>query len=273
MTKNQLKNSTNCHGGESGSKESEKDKIRTGDFIQVIDNKTGKVIIQGEIKYKKIFDKDNHEKTYELEWEECLYSIDNKYFFKVDDEKYSVKKLNQFFVDENFIEENYSLTKWKAYSGDKRKNTNMFIENPVSGLDKEVEGIVHTLNSFSPSVQTIGSCSGHGKISPWISLIFSDSSELNNFLDIFEAYKSKMDLTTDPGQKVEDCSFNGKTFFPKPTTLNLVARGKGEPAYETLDSFDRYLKRAIRLRERSNELLEEFVNQERNSVISKVRAE
>lgn len=76
--------------------------IDLGDFVQVIDNTTQKVVIQGLVTYRK-----DGTRGKRFTDENRLFSVDDKHFFKLGDNAYTVKKLGNSYSDDNFISENY----------------------------------------------------------------------------------------------------------------------------------------------------------------------
>ena len=239
-------------------------RINVKDFVQVIDNKTEKIIIQGQVQSEKTFAPTTNSKTgKKLEDSERLISVDEKYFFKLNDERYTVIKLDNAFVDENFIKEKYSIKPWGSYNEVTRNKFNMFRENTLLELDKEVDSVVHTLNEFSPYLSTTGSCSGHDIGPAWITMRIYSSRTLIDFINILVPYKHKMVFTTEEKQCERGASFHRKPFFPRYIEMSLRTKEMGKPAYKTLDDFDNYLKRVIALRDNSYALLDETIRREK----------
>ena len=109
---------------------------------------------------------------------------------------------------------------------------------------------------------TTGSCCGHGVSRAWISMRFEDPRTLNDFINIFEPYKYKIDLTTEEKLHPHADRFNGKPYFPRYTEMSLYTKEIGEPAYLILDELDEYLKRIIDVRTKSYDILDEMITQE-----------
>ena len=246
--------------------------ITVADIIQVIDNKHNKVIAKGQVHYEKVTTGFSDSGAMGvLTKDKKLISIDNKTFFKLDSDNYRIEKLDPFFVNENFIKQNYTTKKWSEYKESNRNNTDIYIENNILELDQEVENLVHTLNRFSPHMTTTGSCSGHGKKRAWISLTFESSRALIDFIDVFDPYKEQIDFTTDPHMYPQKKSFCEKPFFPRNTVLTLKTKEIGQPAYEILEEFNNYLDSIIKLRNKSNESEDELMTQERMRLRAKQR--
>ena len=245
-------------------------RVSTESLIQVVDNKCNKVIAKGQACFQKINGPSSDDsirlnKVSRLANDKKLVSIDNKYFFKLDDCNYRVEVIEPF-VDSAFIDQNYTTGKWNKYGETNRNDINVYIEHNVQELDKEVQNIVHTLNRFSPHVQTIGSCSGHGELCAWVTLGFSSSRALTDFFNIFEPYKSKMNLTTDERFSVKRNSFYEEPFYPTDVAVKLQTKEVGQSAYEVLDDFDKYLKKIIKLRNRSNNTLDELIERKKEQI-------
>lgn len=263
---NESPNSTAENKKDAASANKGNKRITSEDLIQVIDNKHNKVIAKGQACYQKIIgpspDSVKSKKFVNLTKDKRLISIDNKHFFKLDDSNYRVEKLEPF-VATDFIEQNYTTGKWSEYKNLNRDEINVFMENTVQELDKEVENIVHTLNRFSPYMSTIGSCSGHGEMVAWVSLGFSNSQALIDFLNAFEPYKSKLSLFADNRSFPHRFLFYEMPFFPRDVTLRLETKDIGQSAWEILDDFDKYLKKIIKLRNRSNNTLDELITRKK----------
>ena len=237
--------------------------VKLGDFIQVIDKKNDKVVIQGLVQFHKVNSSSfSASSSNELSNNQKLFSVDNKYFFKLDDDAYAVKILDPLFVDEHFIEENYIMADWYKYNKTDRKDFKMYKENTISELDEEVKSIVNTLNLFSPHLATSGSCSGHDKNPAWISIRIDNSRTFNDFINIFEPFKYSIDLTTSQMLNQPRNHFCGKPFFPREIALMIKTKEIGEPAYEILDEFDEYLKRIIGLRRKTDEFMDDIITDE-----------
>ena len=246
-------------GGGSSCVYTRNDKIEPGDFVQVIDNSSGRVIIQGEVIGLKLFSKPGKK----LGNRERLFSIDDKHFFKLDDAAYTVKRLNAHYVNEDFIYSNYKLAPWRRYNHVKRDEVNLFRENSIDELDAEVVNVVRVLNNFSPYMSTVGSCSGHGKHIAWVTIRFEDMLTINDFLNVFVPYSSMLDVTTDACVGTIFHHFSGNV-FPGDVEMRLKTKEVGEPGWQALDEFAEYLERIIDIRNRSNNLLHKTIKLEKD---------
>ena len=239
-------------------------RISVLDFIQVVDNKTKKIIIQGQVQNEKAFAPTTNSKTgKKLEDTERLLSVDEKYFFKLNDSRYTVYKLDKDFIDEDFIKKEYNINSWDSYDEVTRNEFNMFRENTLLELDNEVDSVVHTLNEFSPYLSTTGSCSGHDIGPAWITMRIYNSRTLIDFINILIPYKHKLVFTTEEKQCEYGASFNEKPFFPRNIEMSLRTKEIGKPAYRTLDDFDNYLKKIIALRDNSYASIDEAIRREK----------
>lgn len=156
-------------------------KITFGDYVQVIDNAKREVVFQGLVTNIKVqCHNDDDSETDELEENERMFSIDDKYFFKLDDAKYTVVKLAKNFVNKEFIRKNYTVQSWGSCCDVNRDDIDIFIEHSIDELDEEVKSIVNTLNKFSMNMKTTGSCSGHGKGYAWVTILFNNSRVLED---------------------------------------------------------------------------------------------
>lgn len=237
--------------------------VQLGDFVQVVDKASNEVIIQGTVKYEKVNGPSkSSDRINELSGNKRLMSIDNKYFFKLDDDAYFVNKIHPFYINDNFIRQNYHLNTWKNYNGEPRDAVRMWIENPITDLDKEVKGAVLALNRFSPYMSTTTSCSGHDVTSAFIRVRFENESTLTDFLNVFEPFKWKMDISTEDKSYTHKMQFLDRPFFPRHIELCLRTKGIGEEAYKTLEEFDEYLSRVIDFRNKTYESLENMIDQE-----------
>ena len=246
------------------------DEIKIGDFVQVIDNASGRIVIQGQISGHKT----NSSPEHKLEGEERLLSVDGRHYFKLDDDAYTVKKLDVNYADDNFIEANYNERPWGRYNDYDRSKVNMYRDNSIDELDIEVKHVVDTINMFSPSMHTEGSCSGHGKHQAWVSITFEDLRDLNDFLDALVPFKMKIDLTTDEHINVSRNVFCGKPFFPRHVEMCLKTKEIGAPAWQALDEFADYLNLIIRARDRSFKLVDRIITRQfETSVLGKTNGE
>lgn len=240
--------------------------IKHGDLIQVIDNRCNKVIAQGEVRFiKNNYYSQTLNKEDRFTKNKFLLSVDNKYFFKLDDADYTVKKL-KIFVDEDFIKQNYALGYWSDYRRLDHINTKVYVENTFLELDKEVKDIVHTLNCFSPYMSTSGSCSGHGTSPAWIVLNFKKPQTLNDFMDILEPYTNKIDLSTSKTVASKKAMFRGKPFFSRDIVMRLTTKEIGEPAYKILNDFDKYLTSIIKMNNRQNDILDQLISKKKEQL-------
>ena len=247
------------NGGGSSCVYTTNDKIELGDLVQVIDNASSRVVIQGQICNRK----DSNRKK-PLDGDLNLFTVDNKHYFKLDSESYTVKKLDANFVDDDFIQENYNEIPWRHYSEADRDEVDMFREHNIEELDPEVINIVASLNRFSPYMLTAGSCSGHGKEQAWVSIRFEYLSSLNDFLDILVPFKTRIDLTTAENINTSPTLLIGKPFFPRQVEMCLKAKDIGEPGWKAFDEFAEYLERIIDIRNRSNNLLHKTIKLEKD---------
>lgn len=125
------------------------DQIKVSDFVQVVDNETNKIVIQGLVQNEKAYGPTTTpRKTDELVGDKKLFSIDNEYYFKLDDTSYTVNKLDSHYINEDFIRQNYKLNSWRRYDERSRNSSNLFIDNTIMELDKEVESIVESIPKF-----------------------------------------------------------------------------------------------------------------------------
>lgn len=243
-------------------------RISLGDFIRVVDNKEQKVIVQGQVHFEKVRvppipNLEDSTELIELTGDRKLVSIDNEYFFKLDDDAYTVEKLDVNFLDEDYVKQNYRVEKWSEYRDVTRDCFNLYRENTINELDEGVENIVGALNEFSPSLVTTGSCSGHKLKPAWVSFRIEDARTLNDFLNFFEPYKDRLDVTTEEKLYTHRASFRGVPFFPRHMEMTLRTTEIGEDAWRTLDEFAAYLRKVIDLRNKSNALLEDMMTQEK----------
>lgn len=237
--------------------------IGLDDFVQVIDNKTNEIIFQGAIVYEKSRISSEHGTGLrELAENEKLYSLDNKYFFKVDDSNYTVKKLDSGFVNNDFIEHNYQICDWNKFDYSKRENVNIYKENTILELDKEVIPIVAALNKFSPDLYTTGSCSGHDKEPAWVSVTILNSRALFDLLSCFEPYKRYIDVTTRANVTNPRKNNGDHPYFPSDIAMVLRTKEIGKPAYEIFDKLADYLNRIVDLKYRTDEIMNEVIVQE-----------
>lgn len=233
-----------------------------GKYVQVIDNETNTIVIQGTINDMKEVYNDGIGNDLGFSDQERLYSVGGKYFFKLDSHKYTVKNLPIYFVNEGFISKKYKLQGWMNYDHSQRGNFDIYIEHNIDELDEEVENIVYTLNRFSKYLKTTGSCSGHNKGKAWVELQFDNSRTLEEFVNIFEPFKCKMDFTTSERSAVNVDTFNGNSFFPAHSVMCLITKQVGSPAYDTLDEFAEYLKKIISVRNDSFNQIGDIIRQE-----------
>lgn len=242
------------------------DEIEVGDFVQVVDNSTGKVVIQGQITGHKT----NSSLEHKLVGEERLLSVDCRHFFKLDDRAYTVRKLDANYVDENFISDNYNECPWGRYNNVDHSEVNMYRDFSIGELDDEMVYIVGVINRFSLYMHTEGSCSGHGVKQAWVSIIFEDASALNDFLDVLVPFKKKIDLTTDKHINVSRTVFCEKPFFPRRVEMCLKTKEVGSPAWQALDELAEYLNLIIEARDKSFKLIDKIItNQFKTSVLGK----
>lgn len=242
------------------------EEIKIGDFVQVVDNSTGKVVIQGQIAGNKTDPSPEHK----LVDEERLMSVDCRHFFKLDDCAYTVRKLEANYVDENFISDNYNECPWGRYDYEDRNEVNMYRDFNIEELDDEMVYIVGLINRFSPYMHTEGSCSGHGDEQAWVSIIFEDASALNDFLDVLVPFKKKIDLTTDEHINVGRTIFCDKPFFPRRVELCLKTKEVGSPAWQALDELAEYLNLIIEARDKSFKLIDKIITRQfETSVLGK----
>ena len=240
-------------------------RINIGSYVQVVDNATKKVVMQGVVTSEKVQATNEELEQAELPANQKLLSIDGSYFFWLDNYRYAVKKLPEIFIDKAFIRQHYELRSWRDCCKLGFNNADMFIERGINELDKEVMNIFETLISFSPQMKTTGSFSGHYKRPAWISIQFDNARTLEDFLSIFEPYKNKIRIVTSEILSIRTYIFQGNAYFPSKMILKLTTKEIGKPAYETLDAFDEYLNRIIKLRNETFNSLNEIIGQEKDA--------
>ena len=234
------------------------DGIQHGEFVQVIDNASGRIVIQGTISFIKEFAGGKQK----LDADERFISVDNRLFFKLDADAYEVIKLESPYVDEPFIYNNYKVLPWSQSGDVQRGEVDFFREYSIDELDGEVVKVVHVLNEFSPLMQTTGSCSGHGKGHAWVTIIFYDLQTLSEFYNVLAPYASKIEFNTQESTAAQASKDPGKTFILRPMVLRLVTKEVGEPGWKALDEFAEYLSTMIDARNRFWNLQNKLINRE-----------
>ena len=238
------------------------DRVIPGDYVQVIDNVTKCLIMQGEVKNEKLVcTTGSGTETFELSDDQRLLTLDNKYFFRLDDSKYTVKRLPKLFFEQGFVRKNYEVRTWRSVKEKGPENADIFMDYSIEELDKEVESIVYTLNRFSLDMETEASCSGHDKLPAYVQIQFNNPRVLGDFLEVFEPFKEKMTITTASGASVTRQRFEQNAFFPGLIAMHLRTKEVGEPAYKTLDEFDEYLNGIIEFRNKAFNELDNLISQ------------
>ena len=237
--------------------------IIPGNYVQVIDNISKRVVMQGLVLTEKIQCPDGKGNSIELSDDEKILSLDDSYFFRLDDKRYTVRRLPEVFIEKDFIRQNYALKSWRSCYQTGCDDADMYIERTINELDEEVENLVQTLNRFSLHMKTTGSCSGHGKRPAWVNLQFENTRALEDLMSVFEPFKSRMSVTTVDDIAVPTEVFLGNAFFPNHIVMCLETKEVGEPAYKTIDEFDAYLNRVIDFRNRTFASLDEIIANEK----------
>ena len=238
-------------------------KIVAGDYVQVVDNATGRLIMQGFVTDEKTHCPAGDGNQIALEEDQKLLTLDNRNYFSMRSSKYTVYRLPESAVDENYIKRNYDLRTWRSCDKAGLEGADIFIEHSCEELDKEVEGLVKTLNKFSLHMKTTGSCSGHEKHPAWVSIQFSNIRALEDFLSVFEPFKAKMDITTHEDLSEGELTFNENAYFPWLVVLEIKTKDVGKPAYDALNDFDEYLNKVIYLRNKTFNSLSDIVTREK----------
>ena len=235
--------------------------IDLGDFVQVIDSTTRKVVIQGLVRYQK-----DGTRGKRFADENRLFSVDNTHFFKLGDNAYTVKKLGNSYSDDNFISENYKEISWWDYEIETNDKCDMVRENCIEELDKEVANVVTVLNKFSPRMAITGSCSGHGERPAHVDIRFEDLLTINDLMNVFVPYTSKIDLTTYPCITNDPFNSSDQAFSPRNVELRLKTKEVGEPAWHVLDELTEYLNTIIDVRSRFWNLQNKIIKKERDRI-------
>lgn len=238
-------------------------KVVAGDYVQVVDNASNRPIIQGFVNDEKTSCPDGNGNQTALEEDQKLFTLDGRYYFSMKSGRYTVYRLPETAIDENFIKKNYHMRTWRSFNETGLCDADMFVEHSKEELDKEVEGLVDTLNRFSLYMETTGSCSGHDRCPAWVSVQFDSIRALEDFLDVFEPFKAKMNITTRKDLSQGEFTFDGNAFFPRKTVLEIRTKDVGQPAYDVLNDFGEYLGKVIHLRNKTFNSLSDMIAREK----------
>lgn len=92
---------------------------------------------------------------------------------------------------------------------------------------------------------------------------FDNTRAIEDFLNIFEPYKSKMCVSTSSDIAVETEMFQENAFFPNHIVMRLATKDIGQPAYKTIDDFDEYLRHIIDFRNKTFDSLDKIISNEK----------
>lgn len=161
----------------------------------------------------------------------CLISVDNKYFFNVNNKHIHInlsgKPCENYLNLENIRVIPFRYCNWF-------RNAVVYREYTINELDKEVEHLVNVLNQYS-FIDTTGSCSGHGRHKLWVNLKISDFHQLHELINLFShgsPFQEDWVLRTD------------KTLGRTKDTiqLRLECNHKGKRAYRCAELLANYIE-------------------------------
>ena len=197
-------------------------------FIRVSLN-DGTVIAQGRARYKKV--------TYSTykDIENPLLSIDNKYFFNPLSKRITITKIKDGeYIPFDQSTSDLDIKHWSTVKVN-LLTPDVYVDQDISGCDEEVKGLVSMLNK-TPFVDTVSSCSGHGRHRVYIDIRFSRLNELMKLLKIIEKhFPNDFVLSSNPHckQQSDEC-----------VLLTLYSVEKGKEAYKKVDRLTKYLEMA-----------------------------
>lgn len=208
-----------------------------GNKIAIIDKETNKIIASGKISSLKerllieepflfFFKKEKFKKIL------CI-SFDDKYFFNVYSEKFIFKTDNNVKIFDIDNLKNYTYEKYNTV----HKNfSDIYIEDNIFELDKEVIRIVNLLNKI-PNITTTGSCCGHGLSHLWVSMTFKDLSSLRFLLNVLHNKFRKEFIIKGNNDRSQ--------LVPNVVELTLISTKKGNNAYNDTEKLCDYIETCI----------------------------
>ncbi len=197
--------------------------IEIGDFCKIIDKQSGTVLCSGQVKSYKMTVVNNE--TFERS---CI-TFDYIYFFlKEGTDKYDVVKddtKTTIYFNINTVPKDYKVTAWREQDN----YSDIYIENDINNLDKEVVNIVTALNKIE-GLETTGSCSGHGERSLWVTIRFKSLEALILLVNFMQrnGFKEHFVLSTDTSI-INNEQYN--------VMLQLYTKSIGEKAYNLANEF------------------------------------
>lgn len=140
--------------------------MQIGDYIRVQDSITGTLLIAGKISNATANPKG--------------YSVDGKLFFNPNSNKFKIEVLN--FEVRNTYCTICDTNKYIKYNHNNIDNTFEYDFFEWNEIEPEVFEICELLNKI-PGIETYSSCSGHGKIPPYVDFHIYDWDSFYNVLD------------------------------------------------------------------------------------------
>lgn len=200
------------------------------EYIEIIDKETHNKIAEGIVKGYKNSYIDMQEDGKCIKYFIDLVSCDEKHYFREESDKFIINKCSYRKTQINEIPTHYIIEKWKnVYHNNK---ADVYIENGIENLDKEVKDLVFSLNKIE-SVCTDGSCSGHNKEPLWVNMHFYDFTSIL-FLThlICNKFYNEFIITTHPTLNQND---------KNTLSLRLQSIDIGEKAYDNAEKLSKYI--------------------------------
>ena len=162
------------------------------------------------------------------EFKKCdAVSFDNIHFIVLKDHlKLLPTDIETFTLD---IPDSYVIKNWADVS--ENDGADVYAENDINGLDKEVTDLVKSLNLLQ-NIRTTGSCSGHNHDVLWVDIYFETLKSLNIFCEQLLNFSDKFILHTAPNVICND---------KKAVLLRLSSKQIGKPAYLAATTFAKFL--------------------------------
>lgn len=196
--------------------------IYSGKYAVIRDIKTNKIVASGQIVGYKSNTKFNNTE---------LVSFDNHLFFRVKSNTYKLSILNEIIPTLITIPETYNIQLWRDFK--KAPNVDIYREFGIEELDPEVEPLVTELNKIK-GIRTTGSCSGHGKGTLYVDIMFSNMNSLKFLLDYICSNPKSFILKSD-----SSLTQNGDL---NEVLMKLETLKSGGVAYKAAENLSNFIK-------------------------------
>ena len=174
-----------------------------------------------------------------------LVSTDGKWYFNAESDLFRIEYADDAPQIPFTKCDEYIWHKWMDWDSDEPYD--LYRDYGLDELDDEVQALVMELNRW-PGIETLGSCSGHGKGELWVDLQCTNLDSMDTILNVLRTpyhFPRMVDRFRISLSSEHLFAMEHSDIFKHPRgqlRLTLCTNDIGEPAYESAEMFARYLR-------------------------------